>query len=103
MFFQERFAQATDYEDKTMIAIEIINTIRRFDPPGKFLAFDSCSSQWKEISERKSIEKTKQALREDQNLQTNEINAQHTIQEDRIPEPFSDDEVTFLIETFCNK
>lgn len=49
---------------KAAIAQEIVDTIRKTDPPGRFLQLSSDSGGWVEISNEKAREKTSQALRE---------------------------------------
>ena len=42
----------------------IYDKIRKLDPPGRFLKFEASVSKWRDIGEKKAIEKARQALRE---------------------------------------
>ena len=63
------------------------------------MEYHKISSQWKVISEEKAIEKTKQALRENQYAYVEAI----PFAENKILQPFSDDETKFLVDTFCGE
>jgi len=52
--------------EKGIISDNIISTIKRLDPPGRFLRYDSKKDNWVEISITKMKRKTAQALREKQ-------------------------------------
>lgn len=61
---QEEYLRATK-RDKAGVAREIVDTIRKLNPPGRFLKKDpSTPGLWVEIGNRKAREKTSQALRE---------------------------------------
>jgi len=49
---------------KPLIAREIVDNIRQKQPPGRFLKKDKITSFWKDIGNKKAVEKTSQALRE---------------------------------------
>ena len=42
----------------------IVDEIRTMDPPGRFLKQDAATKLWMEIGDKKSLDKTRQALRE---------------------------------------
>ena len=42
----------------------IVDEIRSMDPPGRFLKQDPATKLWKDIGDKKSLDKTRQALRE---------------------------------------
>lgn len=50
--------------DKPLVALEIIRDWRAQDPPGRFLKQDESTGLWHDVGDRKSREKTSQALRE---------------------------------------
>lgn len=52
--------------EKMQISKCIVHAIKTQDPPGRFLEKDSKNGLWKDVGEKKAIEKTSQALREDQ-------------------------------------
>jgi len=61
---QEDYLRASK-RDKAGVARDIVDTIRKLDPPGRFLKKDSTNpGMWVEIGNRKAREKTSQALRE---------------------------------------
>jgi len=53
--------------DKINVSKRVVNLIMSQNPPGRFLEFDSCSSNWKIISYKRALEKASQALREGNN------------------------------------
>ena len=101
-FFSQRHYAQSNYKEKAKIAAGLVKTIAGLNPPGRFLEYDKISSQWKEIGEEKVIEKVKQALRENQCAYMKTIEA-IPFSENKILEPFSDDETSFLVETFCGE
>ena len=55
--------------DKTKIAKQIIQLVRNQSPPGRFLKRDDKNKPWFELTEEKAERKTKQALRENKELE----------------------------------
>jgi len=55
---------ACDKADKKKYSKMIYDTVRNLKPPGRFLKFDAKSNSWYDIGEKKSLDKTRQALRE---------------------------------------
>jgi len=51
--------------DKAWIAADIVDQIRKLDPPGRFLKEDPGSGLWQEVGDERARRKTGQALRED--------------------------------------
>ena len=45
------------------ISRSIVETVRRLDPPGRFLEKDQVTAKWHDIGDKKAVEKTSQALR----------------------------------------
>lgn len=62
--------------EKVKVADLIVQTIRKMDPPGRFLKEDSSSKGWIEIGDEKARKKAGQAMREKADLTRQEI--QHT-------------------------
>lgn len=61
----EYLSPTTRKLEKGYIATSIVNTVRRFDPPGRFLKEEPVGSGiWYEIGDKVAIRKTGQALRE---------------------------------------
>lgn len=60
---KEKYRVATRIE-KPMIALDIVNQVRRWSPPGRFLRRDEKTGKWSDVGEKKAREKTSQALRE---------------------------------------
>lgn len=58
-------SKQTKKMDKAWIAADIVNQIRKLDPPGRFLKEDPNSSLWLEVGDERARRKTGQALRED--------------------------------------
>eukprot|EP00584_Thalassiosira_punctigera_P010442 CAMPEP_0172528984 /NCGR_PEP_ID=MMETSP1067-20121228/3182_1 /TAXON_ID=265564 ORGANISM="Thalassiosira punctigera, Strain Tpunct2005C2" /NCGR_SAMPLE_ID=MMETSP1067 /ASSEMBLY_ACC=CAM_ASM_000444 /LENGTH=140 /DNA_ID=CAMNT_0013312967 /DNA_START=117 /DNA_END=539 /DNA_ORIENTATION=- len=55
---------STRKKQKAHIAANIVWTIRRSDPPGRFLKVDASTGMWHEIGDKAACRKTGQALRE---------------------------------------
>jgi len=51
--------------DKALIAVDIVEQIRKLDPPGRFLKQDAETLYWYEIGDERARKKAGQALRED--------------------------------------
>ena len=51
-------------QQKKVYSRIIYDKIRKLDPPGRFLKFEASVSKWRDVGEKKAIEKTRQALRE---------------------------------------
>eukprot|EP00573_Skeletonema_grethae_P011727 CAMPEP_0201699042 /NCGR_PEP_ID=MMETSP0578-20130828/22071_1 /ASSEMBLY_ACC=CAM_ASM_000663 /TAXON_ID=267565 /ORGANISM="Skeletonema grethea, Strain CCMP 1804" /LENGTH=698 /DNA_ID=CAMNT_0048185709 /DNA_START=103 /DNA_END=2199 /DNA_ORIENTATION=+ len=62
--------------EKARIAARLVATIRRLDPPGKFLKEDPNTGMWVEIGDERAWKKAGQALRES----ASEIRAEHQAQ-----------------------
>lgn len=60
---QELYVTSTK-KQKMKISRSIVEAIRDLDPPGRFLDKDSRTGLWKDIGDRKAVEKTSQALRD---------------------------------------
>lgn len=61
----EYLSPTTRKLEKGYIATSIVNTVRRFDPPGRFMKEEPVGSGiWYEIGDKVAIRKTGQALRE---------------------------------------
>jgi len=91
-----------DNQEKKDIAKDIINTIKSFNPPGRFLEYNKISCEWEEIDERKALKKTTQALRENQRYYKKAIEVLPLIEDGRL-EPITDEEMKFIVETFCRR
>lgn len=51
-------------EEKPFFAKHVIESISTWNPPGRFLAFNKETNIWEEMTKRKAMDKTRQALRE---------------------------------------
>ena len=91
-----------DNQEKQEIAKDIINTIKGFNPPGRFLKYNKISFKWEEINEKKTMKKTTQALRENQRYYKKAIEVL-PLKEDKALEPITDEEMDFIVETFCRR
>ena len=49
---------------KPQFARMVVETIRNFDPPGRFLKQNAITQLWSDIGDKKAIDKARQALRE---------------------------------------
>ena len=61
--YKDKYSVATRIE-KPMIALEIVNQVRAWSPPGRFLKCDKTTGKWSDVGDKKAREKTSQALRE---------------------------------------
>uniref|UniRef100_A0A7R9ZGE1 DUF6824 domain-containing protein n=1 Tax=Pseudictyota dubia TaxID=2749911 RepID=A0A7R9ZGE1_9STRA len=76
---QEDYLRASK-RDKAGVARDIVDTIRKLDPPGRFLKKDSANpGLWVEIGNRKAREKTSQALREGAPEKREELSTAHPV------------------------
>jgi len=58
-------SRQTKKPDKAVIAANIVDQIRKMDPPGRFLKEDPDTGLWREVGDERARRKTGQALRED--------------------------------------
>jgi len=58
-------SRQTKKPDKAVIAANLVDQIRKLDPPGRFLKEDVNSGVWYEVGDERARRKTGQALRED--------------------------------------
>ena len=71
---------------------------------GRFLEYNKTSLQWEEIDQRKAINKTCQALREKQPYLRKAMELLPILKTDgKKLEPLNDEEIDFIMETFCRK
>ena len=63
----------SERSDKPMFAKLIHGHIRALNPPGRFLKRETKDSDWIDMGDKKAIEKTRQALREDADKVMKEI------------------------------
>lgn len=76
---QEDYLRASK-RDKAGVARDIVDTIRKLDPSGRFLKKDKNKpGQWVEIGNRKAREKTSQALREGAPEKREELSGHATV------------------------
>lgn len=61
--FKDKYLSAKK-KDKPAVAAEVVEVIRKLDPPGRFLKKDKDSGYWIDIGDARAKEKTSQALRE---------------------------------------
>jgi hypothetical protein len=61
--FKDKYLSAKK-KDKPAVAAEVVEVIRKLDPPGRFLKKDKDSGYWLDIGDLRAKEKTSQALRE---------------------------------------
>lgn len=61
--YKDKYLNAKKKE-KPNVAAEVVNNIRKLDPPGRFLKKDKDSGYWLDIGDTRAKEKTSQALRE---------------------------------------
>ena len=61
--YKDKYSVATRIE-KPMIALDIVNQVRAWSPPGRFLKCDKTTGKWSDVGDKKAREKTSQALRE---------------------------------------